>query len=68
MAIKRDRERARAPDILPAIAGIAEVCGFQDRLGQLLDEQRHAVGLAEDKTEQRNMTRNINRIVEPQLR
>jgi hypothetical protein len=45
---ERDRQRACAPSVFPAIANIPEVRGFQDRLGQLLDEQRHTVGLAED--------------------
>jgi hypothetical protein len=49
---RRDRQGACAPDIFPSIAGIPEVSGFQDRLGQLLDEQRHAVGLAEDLFQQ----------------
>ena len=49
---QRDRQGAGAPGIFPAIAGIPEVCRFEDRLGQLLDEQRHAVGLAEDLLEQ----------------
>ena len=49
---QRDRQGAGTPGIFPAIAGRDEVAGFEDRLGQLLDEQRHAVGLAEDLFEQ----------------
>ena len=40
----RDRERRQRPVASPVVAGIAQQAGFQHRLGQLLDEQRHAVG------------------------
>jgi hypothetical protein len=49
---ERDRQGACPSGILPTVAGIPEVGGFEDRLGQLLDEQRHAVGLAEDLFQQ----------------
>ena len=40
------------PGIFVAIACILELHGFEDGLGQLLHEQRHAVGLAEDLFEE----------------
>ncbi len=49
---ERDRQGAGAPGIFPAIAGVSKVAGFEDRPGQFLDEQRHAVGLAEDLLEE----------------
>ena len=45
---RRDRERRQRPGQLVAIAGVREQARFQHRLGQLLDEQRHAVGARHD--------------------
>ena len=49
---ERYRERARSRGIFVAVARIPEIGGFQDRLGQLLDKQRHAVGLEQDLFQQ----------------
>ena len=40
------RERRQRASQLVVVAGVREQARFQHRLGQLLDEQRHAVGLA----------------------
>ena len=40
-----------APVELVAVAGIGEQAGLEHRLGQLLDEQRHAVGARDDLLE-----------------
>ena len=45
---RRDRERRQGAGQLVAIAGVREQARFQHRLGQLLDEQRHAVGARHD--------------------
>ena len=45
---RRDRERRQGAGELIAVAGVREQAGFEHRLGQLLDEQRHAVGLGYD--------------------
>ena len=45
---RRDRERRQRAGQLVAVAGIREQARFQHRLGQLLDEQRHAVGARHD--------------------
>ena len=45
---RRDRQAAGMPGIFPAVDCLNEVAGFEDRPGQFLDEERHAVGLAED--------------------
>ena len=45
---RRDRERRQWAGQLVAVAGVREQARFQHRLGQLLDEQRHAVGARHD--------------------
>ena len=42
---RRDRQRRQRAGQLVVIAGVGEQARFEHRLGQLLDEQRHAVGL-----------------------
>ena len=48
---RRDRERRQRAGQLVAVAGVGEQAGFEHRLGQLLDEQRHAVGARHDLLE-----------------
>ena len=48
MQRRRNGERRQRARQLVAIAGIREQPGFQHRLGQLFDEQRHAVGARHD--------------------
>jgi hypothetical protein len=43
-----NRQRRQGAFELPVITGVSQQTGFQHRLGQLLDEQRHAVGLGHD--------------------
>jgi hypothetical protein len=47
----RDRQGRDRSGELVAVAGETQEAGFEDRLGQLFDEQRHAVGLLEDLVE-----------------
>ena len=45
---RRDRERRQRAGQLVVVARVREQARFEHRLGQLLDEQRHAVGLGHD--------------------
>ena len=42
------RERRQRPGQLVMVAGVGEQARLEHGLGQLLDEQRHAVGLGHD--------------------
>ena len=46
MKRRRDRQPRQGAGKLPAVARVREQARFQHGLGQLLDEQRHAVGRA----------------------
>ena len=45
---RRDRERRQRTGQLVMVAGVGQEPELEHRLGQLLDEQRHAVGLGHD--------------------
>ena len=47
-SVVRDRERGNGPDEFVAVPVLPEQPGFEHRLRQLLDEQRHAVRLGDD--------------------
>ena len=47
----RDRERRQGADENVAVAFLRQQPGLQDRLGQFLDEQRHAIGPGQDLRE-----------------
>ena len=48
MERRRDRERRNGADELVAVLVFPDQPGFEHRLRQLLDEQRHAVRLGDD--------------------
>ena len=50
---RRDRQRAQRAVQVIRVRALAQHARFDDRLGHLLDEQRHAVGLRGDLVEQR---------------
>ena len=63
-----DRKRRQGTGQLVTIAGIGQQARFQHRLGQLLDEQRHAVGARHDLLDDLRRQRLVARDPRDQIR